>query len=153
MLSLSNNEIQLHIKNYEKPEKRVHGDDDSWANVEWKINNEVIDFYSNSYDMQSYEVDMLKEILKEFIDGKIQDIKTFIPLEPAFKIIFYPKGNEYGCWLKDINSEEFIVSPDIQILINFIDNSGCILDSYFSYFLDKEEIESFYNYLVEITKK
>lgn len=153
MLHLSDNEIQLDIKNYERPEKRYNGDDESWANVQWKIKNNVIEFDSSSYDMESCEVDILKEMIKDFIDGKIEEIKTFIPLEPAFKIIFYPKGNEYVCWLKDRNSKEFSINPDIQLLINYIDDDGCIMDSYYSYFLEEREIKKFYNYLKDVTEK
>ncbi len=140
--------VEFEIKGYEK---HRYDDDDSWANVLWKIHNEYVHYENNSYDISSVEVERLRDKIKKFLDGEIKENDYFEPIEAAFRIEFYPKGKDYGRWLEPITREPLSFT-DVQIYIFFVDDSDyTITDSSFNFFIDEEELEDLYNYLIEIT--
>ena len=47
------------------------------------------------YDLECIEVDELCENLRDFVTDKVEDNFSFEPIEPSFKIYFYPYGEEY----------------------------------------------------------
>lgn len=151
MIYFDDNRISLCINGYEKKQDRKN-EEDSWANVAWEINSEVVKLDSCIYYMESKEIDELKELFKKFIDGMLEDVISFVPLEPAFKIRFYPNGDEYGNWFETANTNKLVKSPNVELLINFIENDKAISELSVSYILEPEEVNKFYNYLVEITK-
>ena len=61
-IKLCYDELELSISGYEKYREV---EDDSWANVAWKVNNYAIKFENYSYDMMSYEVEELRDKLKK----------------------------------------------------------------------------------------
>jgi len=149
MLNLNNNELTFEINGYQKYRSN---EDDSWANTTWMIKNEFIQYESSSYDLESIEVDRLKDMFKKFISGQMNEMEVFVPLEPAFKIRFYPKGDEYGLWYKTVDVKEPIIKPNIEVIVHLVDSKHCITESSYSYILEKEEVAKFYNYLVDITE-
>lgn len=140
--------VELEIKGYEK--YRLD-DDDSWANVLWKIHNGYVHYENNSYDIESVEIEELRDTIKKFLDGEIRENDYFEPIEAAFRIEFYPKGKDYGRWVETSTGEPAIFT-DVQIFIFFVDdNDYTITDSSFNFSIDEEDLENLYNYLVEIT--
>lgn len=149
-VSLCFDELELCISGYEKYRKV---EDDSWANVAWKVNNYAIQFQNYSYDMMSYEVEELRNKLNNFIKGEIKEYICFVPIEPAFKVRFYPKGDEYGMYYEDSEAKKLIENKNVEIIIHPNDKDGAPDEMVgASYILDMEDTEKLYNYLVDITK-
>lgn len=151
MLYLKEKELGLEIIGYEKYRS---DDDDSWAHVNWEVNNGNIKFKNESYDIESVEVEHLRDKLKRFISGEMKDYECFVPIEDAFKVRFYPKGDEYGCWLKDSKSNEFLEKKIVEIVVYPVDFDDGAIDKYVgaSFILNNEETAKLYNYLFDITE-
>ncbi len=151
MIYFDNNRIGFGISGYERKQERKN-EDDSWANIAWEVDSDVVKFDSMLYYMESKEVDELKELFEKFISGKMTDMVSFVPLEPSFKIRFYPNGDEYGQWFETINSTEPVKKPNVELLISFIEEDKAISELSVSYILEDSEVNKFYDYLVQITK-
>jgi hypothetical protein len=148
-LKLCNDELELSISGYEKYSKV---EDDSWADVAWKVNNDVIKFENYSYDMLSYEVEGLKDKFKKFINGEIQEYTCFVPIESAFKIRFYPKGDEYGMYYEDVEKGKLVESKNVEIIVHPNENTGAFDEMVgASFILDEEDVQKLYDYLEKIT--
>lgn len=149
-IKLCYNELELSISGYEKFRKV---EDDSWANVAWKVNNYAIKFENYSYDMMSYEVEELRDKIKEFIDGKMKEYFCFVPTESAFKIRFYPKGDEYGMYYEDFEKGKLVENKNAEIIIHPNYDVGALDEMVgVSFILEDDDIQKLYNYLEEITK-
>lgn len=148
-IKLYDDELELGISGYEKYRKV---EDDSWANVSWKVNNHTIKFENYSYDMMSCEVDELRDKLQEFIENRMQDYSVFLPTEEAFKVRFYPKGDEYGIYYEGLNSKKLVENPNIEIIVHPTDEIGAPDIIGVSFVLDNDDTRKLYDYLVEITK-
>lgn len=148
-LKLCNDELELSISGYEKYRKV---EDDSWTDVAWKVNNDVIKFENYSYDMLSYEVEGLKDKFKKFINGEIQEYTCFVPIESAFKIRFYPKGDEYGMYYEDVEKGKLVESKNVEIIVHPNENTGAFNEMVgASFILDEEDVQKLYDYLEKIT--
>jgi len=144
------NELELCINGYEKYRKV---EDDSWASVSWKVNNYAIQFQNFSYAMLSYEVEGLRDKLNKYINGEIKDYTCFVPIESAFKIRFYPKGDEYGMYFEDKGAKNPIEERNAEIIIHPNDKDNALDEMVgVSFMLEDEDIKKLYEYLVEITK-
>ena len=149
-IKLCYDELELAISGYEKFRKV---EDDSWANVAWKVNNYAIKFENYSYDMMSYEVEELRDKLKKFINGELQEYTCFVPMEAAFKVRFYPMGDEYGMYYEYDDKSKLIENKNAEIIIHPNDNIGALDEMVgASFILDDEDIQKLYDYLEEITK-
>ena len=149
-IKLCYDELELSISGYEKYRKV---EDDSWANVAWKANNYAIQFQNYSYDMMSYEVEELRDRLKEFINGEMKEYTCFVPTESAFKVRFYPKGDEYGMYYEDSKTKKLLESKNAEIIVHPNDKIGALDEMVgASFILDDEDIKKLYDYLEEITK-
>lgn len=123
-----------------------------WANVLWKIHNDYINYENSSYDIEKSEIEKLKTLLKDFLDNKLKENISFEPIEPTFRIEFYPKGKDYGRWINPKNNENLIL-PEAQLYVYFVDqNDYSILDASFNWIMDRTDVEDLYKYLVKITK-
>ena len=74
------------------------------------------------------EVDNLYEVLNEFINDKMESNCSFEPIEPSFKIYFYPYGEEY----QNNNYEQENISRKdkvVRIFIAFIEKDTKALSS------------------------
>ena len=149
-LKLCYDELELSITGYEKYRKV---EDDSWANVAWKVNNYAIKFENYSYDMMLCEVEELRDKLKKFINGEIQEYTCFVPMESAFKVRLYPKGDEYGMYYEDVKKGKLVEDKNAEIIVHPNDNIGALDEMVgASFMLDDEDIQKLYDYLEEITK-
>ena len=156
MLLLNGGDIKLEILDYELPNKRTRGEDDSWTIVDIFIDDGVINYTKYGYGLESIEIDELKAMFEQFISGKMKDYECFTPIEFPFKMIFYPKGYEYGTWcetLEDSKNKIYGVHPDIQLLVPFTDNNNAPLDSCYSYILKDDEVHDFYDFLNKVTSR
>ncbi len=149
-LKLCYDELELCISGYEKYRKV---EDDSWANVSWKVNNYAIQFQNYSYDMMSYEVEGLRDELNKFITGEMKEFTCFVPIESAFKVRFYPKGDEYGMYYEDSDSTKLLENKNAEIIVHPNDKIGALDEMVgVSFILDEDDVKKLYEYLVKITK-
>ena len=92
------NKLKLSIDNYINKKYRKFNkldEDDCWCNLYIGIENEYVKIEDYYYDLECIEVDNLYEILEKFINDKLESNYSFEPIEPSFKIYFYPYGEEY----------------------------------------------------------
>lgn len=92
------NKLKFSIDNYTKNKIRRFNkidEDDCWCNLYINIENEYLRIENPHYDLECIEVDNLYEILEKFISDKMKNNCSFEPIEPSFKICFYPYGEEY----------------------------------------------------------
>ena len=72
------------------------------------------------HTIECIEAENLYKVLNEFINDKIENNYSFEPIEPSFKIYFYPYGEEY----QNNNYEQENISRKdkmARIFIAFID--------------------------------
>ena len=87
------NKLKFSIDNYINKKYRKFNkldEDDCWCNLYIGIENEYVKINNPYYDLECIEVDNLYEVLNEFINDKMESNYSFEPIEPSFKIYFYP---------------------------------------------------------------
>ena len=149
------NKLKLSIDNYINKKYRKFNkldEDDCWCNLYIGIENEYVKIEDYYYDLECIEVDNLYEILEKFINDKLESNYSFEPIEPSFKIYFYPYGEEY----QNNNYEQENISRKdklARIFISFIEKDTKALSSDGVYIvLDIEAISKILNYLEKIIK-
>ena len=133
MLKINNgyNTIKLEIKHYESKQYRKNNkidEDSSWSSLNIELENEYMKIENLYYSLESIEVDMMYELLNEFVNDKMDDNYIFEPLEPSFKIYFYPYGKEYkdSRYIQENMSKR---DKEISIFIAFIEKDTKAISS------------------------
>ena len=149
------NKLKLSIDNYINKKYRKFNkldEDDCWCNLYIGIENEYVKIEDYYYDLECIEVDNLYEILEKFINDKLESNYSFEPIEPSFKIYFYPYGEEY----QNNNYEQENLSRKdkvARIFIAFIEKDTKAPSSDGVYIvLDIDDISKILNYLEKILK-
>lgn len=149
------NKLKLSIDNYINKKYRKFNkldEDDCWRNLYIGIENEYVKIEDYYYDLECIEVDNLYEILEKFINDKLESNYSFEPIEPSFKIYFYPYGEEYQ---NNNYDQENISRKDkmARIFIAFIEKDTKAPSSDGVYIvLDIDDISKILNYLEKILK-
>ena len=149
------NKLKLSIDNYINKKYRKFNkldEDDCWCNLYIGIENEYVEIEDYYYDLECIEVDNLYEILEKFINDKLESNYSFEPIEPSFKIYFYPYGEEYQ---NNNYDQENISRKDkmARIFIAFIEKDTKAPSSDGVYIvLDIDDISKILNYLEKILK-
>ena len=149
------NKLKLSIDNYINKKYRKFNkldEDDCWCNLYIGIENEYVKIEDYYYDLECIEVDNLYEILEKFINDKLESNYSFEPIEPSFKIYFYPYGEEYQ---NNNYDQENISRKDkmARIFIAFIEKDTKAPSSDGVYIvLDIDAISKILNYLEKILK-
>lgn len=149
------NKLKLSIDNYINKKYRKFNkldEDDCWCNLYIGIENEYVKIEDYYYDLECIEVDNLYEILEKFINDKMESNYSFEPIEPSFKIYFYPYGEEYQ---NNNYDQENISRKDkmARIFIAFIEKDTKAPSSDGVYIvLDIDAISKILNYLEKILK-
>ena len=149
------NKLNLSIDNYINKKYRKFNkldEDDCWCNLYIGIENEYVKIEDYYYDLECIEVDNLYEILEKFINDKLESNYSFEPIEPSFKIYFYPYGEEYQ---NNNYDQENISRKDkmARIFIAFIEKDTKAPSSDGVYIvLDIDDISKILNYLEKILK-
>lgn len=149
------NKLKLTIDNYINKKYRKFNkldEDDCWCNLYIGIENEYVKIEDYYYDLECIEVDNLYEILEKFINDKLESNYSFEPIEPSFKIYFYPYGEEYQ---NNNYDQENISRKDkmARIFIAFIEKDTKAPSSDGVYIvLDIDDISKILNYLEKILK-
>ncbi len=149
------NKLKLSIDNYINKKYRKFNkldEDDCWCNLYIGIENEYVKIEDYYYDLECIEVDNLYEILEKFINDKLESNYSFEPIEPSFKIYFYPYGEEYQ---NNNYDQENISRKDkmARIFIAFIEKDTKAPSSDGVYIvLDIDDISKILNYLEKILK-
>lgn len=149
------NKLKLSIDNYINKKYRKFNkldEDDCWCNLYIGIENEYVKIEDYYYDLECIEVDNLYEILEKFINDKMENNYSFEPIEPSFKIYFYPYGEEY----QNNNYEQENLSRKdkvARIFIAFIEKDTKAPSSDGVYIvLDIDAITKILNYIESIIK-
>ena len=149
------NKLKLSIDNYINKKYRKFNkldEDDCWCNLYIGIENEYVKIEDYYYDLECIEVDNLYEILEKFINDKLESNYSFEPIEPSFKIYFYPYGEEYknNNYLQENISRKNKIA---RLFIAFIekDTKALALDG-ICIVLDIDDISKILNYLEKILK-
>ncbi len=136
-------ELEFAISGYEK-EKRDSEDD--WVNVGWQVHNETINFKNFGYYMECCEVEELRDMIKDFLNGDIKEMKSFVPLEPAFQVRFYPVVDDYS---KQFGFEK----PTMEIIVYPEAKSDGAIDLVGAFFtIHRDEASMMYDYLIKMTE-
>ena len=149
------NKLKFSIDNYINKKCRKFNkldEDDCWCNLYIGIENEYVKIEDYYYDLECIEVDNLYEILEKFINDKMESNYSFEPIEPSFKIYFYPYGEEYQ---NNNYDQENISRKDkmARIFIAFIEKDTKAPSSDGVYIvLDIDDISKILNYLEKILK-
>ena len=149
------NKLKLSIDKYINKKYRKFNkldEDDCWCNLYIGIENEYVKIEDYYYDLECIEVDNLYEILEKFINDKMESNYSFEPIEPSFKIYFYPYGEEYQ---NNNYDQENISRKDkmARIFIAFIEKDTKAPSSDGVYIvLDIDDISKILNYLEKILK-
>ncbi len=149
------NKLKLSIDKYINKKYRKFNkldEDDCWCNLYIGIENEYVKIEDYYYDLECIEVDNLYEILEKFINDKLESNYSFEPIEPSFKIYFYPYGEEYQ---NNNYDQENISRKDkmARIFIAFIEKDTKTPSSDGVYIvLDIDAISKILNYLEKILK-
>ena len=149
------NKLKLSIDNYINKKYRKFNkldEDDCWCNLYIGIENEYVKIEDYYYDLKCIEVDNLYEILEKFINDKLESNYSFEPIEPSFKIYFYPYGEEYQ---NNNYDQENISRKDkmARMFIAFIEKDTKAPSSDGVYIvLDIDDISKILNYLEKILK-
>ena len=147
------NKLKFSIDNYTKNKIRRFNkidEDDCWCNLYINIDNEYLKIENSHYDLECIEVDNLYEILEKFISDKMKNNCSFEPIEPSFKICFYPYGEEYQ---NNNYVQENISRKDkvARIFIAFIEKDTKALTSDGVYIeLGTNAIRKILNYLKDV---
>ena len=149
------NKLKFSIDNYINKKYRKFNkldEDDCWCNLYISIENEYVKIDNPYYDLECIEVDNLYEVLNEFINDKMESNYSYEPIEPSFKIYFYPYGEEY----QNNNYEQKNISRKdkvARIFIAFIEKDTKAPSSDGVYIvLDIDAITKILNYIECIIK-
>ena len=149
------NKLKLSIDNYINKKHRKFNkldEDDCWCNLNICIENEYVKIDNPYYGLECIEADNLYEVLNEFINDKMESNCSFEPIEPSFKIYFYPYGEEY----QNNNYEQENISRKdkvARIFIAFIEKDTKAPSSDGVYIvLDIDAITKILNYIERIIK-
>ena len=149
------NKLKFSIDNYINKKYRKFNkldEDDCWCNLNICIENEYVKIDNSYYGLECIEVDNLYEVLNEFINDKMESNCSFEPIEPSFKIYFYPYGEEY----QNNNYEQENISRKdkvARIFIAFIEKDTKAPSSDGVYIvLDIDTITKILNYIECIIK-
>lgn len=149
------NKLKFSIDNYINKKYRKFNkldEDDCWCNLNICIENEYVKIDNSYYGLECIEVDNLYEVLNEFINDKMESNCSFEPIEPSFKIYFYPYGEEY----QNNNYEQENISRKdkvARIFIAFIEKDTKAPSSDGVYIvLDIDAITKILNYIESIIK-
>ena len=149
------NKLKFSIDNYINKKYRKFNkldEDDCWCNLYIRIENEYVKIDNPYYDLECIEVDNLYEVLNEFINDKMESNYSYEPIEPSFKIYFYPYGEEY----QNNNYEQENISRKdkvARIFIAFIEKDTKAPSSDGVYIvLDIDAITKILNYIESIIK-
>ena len=149
------NKLKFSIDNYINKKHRKFNkldEDDCWCNLNICIENEYVKIDNPYYDLECIEVDNLYEVLNEFINDKMESNYSYEPIEPSFKIYFYPYGEEY----QNNNYEQKNISRKdkvARIFIAFIEKDTKAPSSDGVYIvLDIDAITKILNYIERIIK-
>ena len=149
------NKLKFSIDNYINKKYRKFNkldEDDCWCNLYISIENEYVKIDNPYYDLECIEVDNLYEVLNEFINDKMESNYSYEPIEPSFKIYFYPYGEEY----QNNNYEQENISRKdkvARIFIAFIEKDTKAPSSDGVYIvLDIDAITKILNYIESIIK-
>ena len=149
------NKLKFSIDNYINKKYRKFNkldEDDCWCNLYISIENEYVKIDNPYYDLECIEVDNLYEVLNEFINDKMESNYSYEPIEPSFKIYFYPYGEEY----QNNNYEQENISRKdkvARIFIAFIEKDTKAPSSDGVYIvLDIDAITKILNYIECIIK-
>ena len=149
------NKLKFSIDNYINKKYRKFNkldEDDCWCNLYISIENEYVKIDNPYYDLECIEVDNLYEVLNEFINDKMESNYSYEPIEPSFKIYFYPYGEEY----QNNNYEQENISRKdkvARIFIAFIEKDTKAPSSDGVYIvLDIDAISEILNYLENTIK-
>ena len=150
------NFIKIEIRDYIKKEIRKIkklDEDDCWCRLYIYLKNEYLEIDDPYYDLECCEVDNLYEMLKLYINNEMDDNTSFEPIEPSFKIYFYPFGKEF----KNKNYEKkglSIEDKTANIFVAFVEkdttapsDDGVILE------LSEEEVRELFYYIKSIMEK
>lgn len=142
MLEINNgyNILKIDISNYiNKKYREINkmDEDDCWCNLYIMIQNEYMKLENSYYSLECIEVDRLYEMLNNFNQDKLENNCSFEPIEPSFKMYFYPYGEEYN----NNNYLQYDLSRNdkiVRLFIAFIEketkapsSDGIIIDLYF----------------------
>ena len=149
------NKLKLSIDNYINKKYRKFNkldEDDCWCNLYIGIENEYVKIEDYYYDLECIEVDNLYEILEKFINDKLESNYSFEPIEPSFKIYFYPYGEE--CQNNNYDQENISRKDKMaRMFIAFIEKDTKAPSSDGVYIvLDIDDISKILNYLEKILK-
>ena len=149
------NKLKFSIDNYINKKFRKFNkldEDDCWCNLNICIENEYVKIDNPYYGLECIEADNLYEVLNEFINDKMESNCSFEPIEPSFKIYFYPYGEEY----QNNNYEQENISRKdkvARIFIAFIEKDTKAPSSDGVYIvLDIDAITKILNYIERIIK-
>ena len=149
------NKLKFSIDNYINKKCRKFNkldEDDCWCNLYIGIENEYVKIEDYYYDLECIEVDNLYEILEKFINDKLESNYSFEPIEPSFKIYFYPYGEE--CQNNNYDQENISRKDKMaRMFIAFIEKDTKAPSSDGVYIvLDIDDISKILNYLEKILK-
>ena len=149
------NKLKFSIDNYINKKYRKFNkldEDDCWCNLYIGIENEYVKIDKPYYDLECIEVENLYKVLNEFINDKIENNYSFEPIEPSFKIYFYPYGEEY----QNNNYEQENISRKdkmARIFIAFIEkDTKALSPDGVCIVLDMDAISKILNYIEKIIK-
>ena len=149
------NKLKFSIDNYINKKFRKFNkldEDDCWCKLNICIENEYVKIDNPYYGLECIEVDNLYEVLNEFINDKMESNYSFEPIEPSFKIYFYPYGEEY----QNNNYEQENISRKdkmARIFIAFIDkDTKALSPDGVCIVLDMDAISKILNYIEKIIK-
>lgn len=104
------------------------------------------------HTIECIEAENLYKVLNEFINDKIENNYSFEPIEPSFKIYFYPYGEEY----QNNNYEQENISRKdkmARIFIAFIEkDTKALSPDGVCIVLDMDAISKILNYIEKIIK-
>ena len=104
------------------------------------------------HTIECIEAENLCKVLNEFINDKIENNYSFEPIEPSFKIYFYPYGEEY----QNNNYEQENISRKdkmARIFIAFIEkDTKALSPDGVCIVLDMDAISKILNYIEKIIK-
>ena len=147
------NYLKIEINDYIKKEiRRIQkiGENDCWCGLHIYMKNEYLEIDNPYYDLECCEVDNLYEILKQYLNNKMNDNMSFEPIEPVFKFYFYPFGKEY----KNNNYEQKVLSikdKKASAFISFVEKETMApLDDGVLIELSEEEVREIFIYIKNI---
>lgn len=149
------NKFKINIDNYiDKNIRKIRelDEDNCWCNLNISIENEYVKIENSYYDLECIEIDNLYKKIEKFVNDKLESNSIFEPIEPSFKMYFYPYGEEYqnDNYMQDNLSRN---DKSVRLFIAFVekDTKAISSDGVFVN-LDTKDIANILNYLKNIMK-